>query len=166
MTAASPAKAAAGPPKPAAGAPKPAHTPEDLGRLNLKQLLLARSEWFADEIMKGVERSDFAFLTPAQSRLLAVMAGKPTHMAELARRLAISRQAVHKTVGELARRGLLALHDDPERGNSKLVVYTDRGRQLNRAGARMIEQTEARIAARIGRARLETLRALLASDWG
>ncbi len=151
---------------PAPGSSAPTDVRNGLERLNLKQLLLARSEWFADEIMKGVERSDYAFISPAQSRLLAVMAGKPTHMAELARRLAISRQAVHKTVGELARRGLLALLDDPERGNSKLVVYTERGRLLNRAGVRMIEQTEARIAARIGQARLDTLRALLAADWG
>ncbi len=144
----------------------PAPTKADPGRLNLKQLLLARSEWFADEIMKSVERSDFAFVTPAQSRLLAVMAGKPTNMAELARRLAISRQAVHKTVTELARRGILSLRDDPGRRNSKLVTYTDKGRQLNRAGARMIDQAEARIAARIGHERLELLRALLAQDWG
>lgn len=133
---------------------------------NLKQLLLERSDWFAREIMSSISRSsDYAFITPAQSRLLAHMGGKPMSMAELARRLAISRQAVHKTVAELARRGILELRDDPERGNSKLVSYTETGRQLNRAGARMIDQVEERIAGRIGRAELERLKALLAADW-
>ena len=132
---------------------------------NLKQLLLARSDWFAREIMSGVKRSEYAYITPAQSRLLAHMGGKPTSMSELARRLAISRQAAHKTVAELVRRGILEIRDDPERRNAKLVVYTERGRQVNRAGAQIIDRVEERIAARIGRDRLETLKALLAADW-
>lgn len=132
---------------------------------NLKQLLLARSDWFAREIMSGVRRSEYAYITPAQSRLLATMAGKPTSMAELARRLAISRQAVHKTVAELARRGILEIRDDPDRRNAKLVVYTERGRQVNRAGAAIIERVEERIASRLGRARLDELKALLAAEW-
>ena len=132
---------------------------------NLKQLLLARSDWFAREIMSGVRRSEFAFITPAQSRLLAHMGGRPMPMPELARRLAISRQAVHKTVTELARRGILEIRDDPERRNAKLVVYTERGRQVNRAGAAIIERVEERIAARLGRARLDELKALLAAEW-
>ena len=132
---------------------------------NLKQLLLARSDWFAREIMSGVRRSEFSYITPAQSRLLAHMGGKPCSMSELARRLAISRQAVHKTVAELARRGILEIRDDPERRNAKLVVYTERGRQVNRAGAQIIERLEERIAGRIGRERLAELKALLDAAW-
>ncbi len=132
---------------------------------NLKQLLLDRSDWFAREIMKSVKHSEYAFITPAQSRLLAHMGGKPMSMAELARRLAISRQAAHKTVTELARRGILEVRDDPERGNSKLVVYTDKGRQLNRAGAQFIERLEERVARSIGPDGVRRLKALLASEW-
>ena len=133
---------------------------------NLKQLLLGRSEWFAQRILERISASgDYAFITPAQSRLLAHMGGRPMSMAELARRLAISRQAVHKTVSELARRGILELREDPERGNSKLVLYTDTGRELNRAGARMIEQVEQRIADVVGEQALAELKRLLAEDW-
>ena len=136
-------------------------------RPNLKQLLLERSDWFAREILDGISHSkEYAFITPAQSRVLALMGGKPMSMAELARRLAISRQAVHKTVAELARRGLLEVLDDPDRGNSKLVRYTEAGRELNRAGARMIDGVERRIVERIGPEGLETLKRLLAADWG
>lgn len=133
---------------------------------NLKQLLLERSDWFAREIMKRVPESGFPYITPAQSRLLALMGGKPMSMAELARRLAISRQAVHKTVTDLARRGILELRDDPVRGNSKLVLYTDKGRQLNRVGAQLIDRIEAGIAREIGDDELARLKALLGRDWG
>ena len=97
---------------------------------NLKQLLIARNEWIDSEIMRAVQRSEsFAYLSPAQSRLLAHMGGRPTSMAALSRKLAISRQAVHKTVGELVRRGILSISDDPERRNAKLIQYTDLARR-------------------------------------
>jgi DNA-binding MarR family transcriptional regulator len=136
-----------------------------LASANLKQLLLARNDWFAQEIMKGVKSSDYAFITPAQSRLLAHMGGRPMSMAEIARRLAISRQAVHKTVNELARRGVLEIRDDPERGNSKLVSYTQRGKELNRGGARIIEEIEQRLVRRLGAQQVAKLKAMLAADW-
>jgi DNA-binding MarR family transcriptional regulator len=132
---------------------------------NLKQSLLARSDWFAREIMKGVRASEHAYITPAQSRLLAHMGGKPMSMAELARRLAISRQAVHRTVGELVRRGILEVLDDPQRRNSKRVAYTERGRQVNRIGAQIIAEIEQRLARKLGARRVETLRDLLDADW-
>lgn len=132
---------------------------------NLKQLLIARSDWFAREIMQAVKTGEHAYITPAQSRLLAHMAGRPASMAELARSLAISRQAVHKTVAELVRRGILEVRDDPDRRNAKLVVYTEKGRQVNRAGARIIEQIEQRLAQRLGAEGVERLRELLAADW-
>lgn len=141
------------------------HRQQTMADPNLKQLLLERADWFAREIMKGVKRSEHAYITPAQSRLLAHMGGKPMNMAELARRLAISRQAVHKTVSELARRGILEVIDDPQRGNSKLVHYTDKGRLLNRAGAQIIQRIESDIAQQLGEARLRDLKQLLAEPW-
>ncbi|MEZ5649226.1 MAG: MarR family transcriptional regulator [Burkholderiaceae bacterium] len=132
---------------------------------NLHQLLLHRADWFAAEIMRGIRKSPYPQITPSQSRLLAHMAGRPTSMAELARRLAISRQAVHKTVNELARQGILEVHKDPERGNATLVTYTAKGRAINRAGAAIIESAEARIAEQIGPDTLERLKNLLRRDW-
>jgi DNA-binding MarR family transcriptional regulator len=128
---------------------------------NLKQLLIASSDWFAQEVMKGVQQSPYDYLTPAQSRLLANMGGKPMSVSDLGRRMAISRQAVHKMVLELARRGILALQDDPSRRHGKLVVYTEKGRQLNRTGAQLIDKIEQTIATKIGAEELNTLKRLL-----
>ena len=132
---------------------------------NLKRLLIERSQWFDREILAGVRVGPYAFITPGQNRLLAHMGGRPMTMPELARRLSISRQAVHKTVMELVRRGILEVNDDPAGGRIKLVSYTARGRQLNRDGARLIDQIEDRLAQRIGRERVEQLRALLSASW-
>ena len=132
---------------------------------NLKQLLISRNDWFAQQIMQRVRLSENAFLTDAQSRLLAHMGGKSMSMAELGRRLAISRQAAHKMVTELCRRGILELRDDPARGNSKIVAYTARGREINRNGARIIEDIEQRLVLKLGAERVAQLKEILGQDW-
>jgi DNA-binding MarR family transcriptional regulator len=130
--------------------------------MNLKQLLIAKNDWFAEQIMEGVRGSEYGYITPAQSRLLAHMGGRPINMAELSRKLGISRQAVHKTVAELGRKGILELKLDPERGNSKLVVYTTKGKQVDRFGVQIITKIESQIAQRIGPQALAELKASLA----
>ena len=132
---------------------------------NLKQLLLVRNDWFSSEIFKGAKAAGYSSLTQSEARLLAHMAGKPMSMSELARRLSISRQAVHKSVAELERRGVLVVQGDPQRGNSKLVVYTAKGKELNAAGVKIITQIEARIAEQIGAENLEALKRILALKW-
>lgn len=133
---------------------------------NLKQLLIQRNEWLDQQLMAAIRKSpDYAYISPAQSRLLAHMGGRPMSMAELARKLAISRQAVHKTVGELVRRGILAVEEDPQRRNSKQVRYTELGKDLNRGGARMIADIEKRLARRLGADRYRLLLELLGEDW-
>ncbi len=128
---------------------------------NLKQLLISSNDWVAREVMKGVQHTEYAYLTTAQSRMLAHMGGKPMAMSELAGKLSISRQAVHKTVMELSRRGVLEVRDDPARRHGKLLCYTEKGRHLNRAGAQLIDNIEAGIAQRIGAEDLKTLKTLL-----
>ena len=132
---------------------------------NLKQLLLVRNDWLSSEIFKGAKAAGYSSLTQSEARLLAHMAGKPMSMSELARRLSISRQAVHKSVAELERRGVLVVQGDPQRGNSKLVVYTAKGKELNAAGVKIITQIEARIAEQIGAENLEALKRILALKW-
>lgn len=135
-------------------------------QMNLNQLLLARNDWLSQAILSGVKQSDAADLSATQTRLLAVMAGQPTSISELARRMGVTRQAVHKTVMELERRGVLKVQDDPARGNAKLVIYTDKGRELNRQGARIIDSIESRLTAQLGSAKVQHLKKLLAADWG
>ena len=132
---------------------------------NLKQLLIARNDWLSSEIFKGAKAAGYGSLTESEARLLAHMAGKPMSMSELARRLSISRQAVHKTVAELESRGVLEVQNDPQRGNSKLVIYTAKGKELNATGVKIIAQIEARIAEQIGAKDLETLKRILALNW-
>ena len=90
---------------------------QDVSRLTLRQLLLKRSAWFEERMVGAADRYGYGFVTPAMNRLFAHMPRKPISISALARRLAVSRQAVHQTVAEACRRGILELveHDSDGR---------------------------------------------------
>ncbi len=133
---------------------------------NLNQLLLTRTDWLSERINAAVKASPYSSITPAQTRLLALMAGKPASISELARRSGVSRQAIHRTVLELEQRGILKVQTDPQRANSKLVEYTELGREVNRHGAMIIQKIEQQIAQQVGTRELERLKHLLGKHWG
>jgi hypothetical protein len=92
------------------------------------------------------------------------MGAKPMSLADLGRRLASSRQAVHETVTEPARRGILQVNKDPAQRNSASAVYIDKG-QVNRVGAALIAQIETRVAQRLGEREFSRLKQLPALPW-
>ena len=132
---------------------------------SLRQLLLQRSDWFEDRVLQAAPRFGYDFVTPAMHRLFAHMSKKPVSISELARRLAVSRQAVHQTVGEARRRGIVMLVEDPFDARLRNVCFTDKGLRMVRSAAQAVRAIEARLARRLGARDVETLRRILAKDW-
>jgi DNA-binding MarR family transcriptional regulator len=70
-------------------------------------------------------------LTPVQNTALHLVETTPgTSSAELARRMHVTPQTMHKLVTELQHRGLLALQPRPGHGRILEIHLTDQGQQL------------------------------------
>ena len=138
---------------------------EELTEQNLRQLLLKRSNWFEEQIVKSAARYGYAFVTPAMNRLFANMPRKPASISKLARRLAVSRQAVHQTVAEACRRGLLELVEDPSDARVRNVRFTEKGRAMTRSAAQSARTIEAELEQRLGPQDLAALRRILQREW-
>lgn len=70
-------------------------------------------------------------LTPVQSTVLhLISAGPRSSSAELARRMQVTPQTMHKMVTELERRGLLAFQPRPGHGRALDARLTERGQEL------------------------------------
>jgi DNA-binding MarR family transcriptional regulator len=132
---------------------------------SLRQLLLQRSDWFENRVLQEAPRFGYDFVTPAMHRLFVHMSSKPVSTSELARRLAVSRQAVHQTVAEACRRGITELVDDPRDARVRNVRYTDKGIQMVRSAWRVASRIEARLERRLGVRDMATLRRILSKDW-
>ena len=133
---------------------------------NLGQLLLRAFRWFDESLIAVLHAAGWPELTRAHSLVFAQLDPGGARTAEIARRAGISRQAVHQTVQELQRLGLVSLVPDPTNRSAKLVVPTDRGRDSIRVAKTTLAKLEGQLAQRLGREQVRALRQALEADWG
>jgi len=96
-------------------------------------------------------------VSPGTLAFLGQLDCGPNWSAELARRMGVSRQMVHKTVRSLVTRGYLRLDDDPARGRQKIIQFTETGTKLMAEARQALRDLDARLAERLGATRLETV---------
>lgn len=135
-------------------------------RANLGWLLMQGFRWFHDGLLIALHTSGWPAITPGQSLLFPQLDPDGTTQSELARRLGVSRQAVHQLVSELVSMGLLEVVQDPSSQRSKLVRLTDSGRDSVKTALATFEVIEERLSARIGDRHVRALRGALEADWG
>ncbi len=136
------------------------------GSRNLAFLLLDRFRWFQRSLRSRLDLKGVPEMTIPQILILSNLDAGGTRISELARRVGVSRQAVHQTLGELAGFGLLGVVADPTHGRAKLARLTDRGRKIDRDALKVIARLERDLARRIGKRNLASLRRALETDWG
>jgi DNA-binding MarR family transcriptional regulator len=100
-----------------------------------------------------VRRSDVRVFISATRKVQTV--------AEIARELEVSRQAVHSSVKRLAALKVLALVRQPGNNRDKIVSVTDRGQRAQVHVLEQIARLEGECASIIGKEALETFRGLL-----
>lgn len=135
-------------------------------RDTLGQLLLRAFKWFDQGLLDRLHSTGFPELRRSHSLVFAHLDTGGTRISELARRIGVSRQAVHETVGELRRTGLVELVADPTNRSARLVVMTEEGRRSVRAARRIYADLERELASRLGPEKATELRRALESDWG
>jgi len=84
--------------------------------------------------------------TSARWQVLGVVAGGPASVAQVARTMGLTRQAVQRTADLLAADGLVQYTDNPHHRRAKLMTMTPKGRQA----LDYILQRQVRWANRIG----------------
>lgn len=132
---------------------------------HLRALLQLRAEWLEEQVFQRAAANGYAQLTPAMVRMFGHMGGRPIGVSELARRLAVSKQAVHQVANEVVRMGLVELIPSEQDGRVKLLRFTQRGWAMSDRAAEELQRIEAEIADKIGRDAMEELRRLLALEW-
>lgn len=129
--------------------------------LSLKALLRKSLEWVESEQALLLEDSPYKSASPAEVKLFAALEGRRKSIAELSRKLAVSRQAAHQTVKKLSARGLVVLEHAENNRRDKIVTITEEGMQARKLTAKHFRQIEAQVSKNIGKKNLESLRQLL-----
>jgi DNA-binding MarR family transcriptional regulator len=135
-------------------------------RRDLPQLLGEARRWFEEGLLAELEGDGVPPVTPPQVQLFAALDEDGTTVAELARRMGVTRQTVHQAVHSLVATGLLEQVPDPSSARQRLIRRTAEGRRAHERACRALDRLEGRLAGRIGRAAVDALRAALEAPWG
>ena len=129
-------------------------------------LLLAARRWFEDPLVERMRRTGRVGVTLTQAGVFGALDDEGTTVAELARRLGSTRQTVHQAVQGLLGAGLLEQVEAVAGTRGRPVRRSAAGRAEHAAARRVLDDLERELAARIGAADVERLRAVLSRPWG
>jgi DNA-binding MarR family transcriptional regulator len=134
-------------------------------KTHLRPLLLMRSDWMEERVLQKAEQSGYGQITPAMNRLFAHMTGQPIGLSELARRLGVSRQAVHKLANEAAKHGLVEFVACDTDARVVNLQFSAAGWTMSERASRDFDAIDAQLVKRLGAKNVAELKRLLSLAW-
>ncbi|GGL66480.1 hypothetical protein GCM10010129_07420 [Streptomyces fumigatiscleroticus] len=125
---------------------------------NMPLLLADAKRWFDEALMASMSAAGERPLTAAQGQVFAALDTEGTTVAELARRLGVTRQTAHQAVHALLGMGLLEQVPDPSSARNRLIRITAEGTRAHRRAQSVLALVEAALAERIGKDCVDALR--------
>ncbi|MEL6983314.1 MAG: MarR family transcriptional regulator [Actinomycetota bacterium] len=101
---------------------------------DLVLLLEACAARLGDEVLARVRSELGADIRYRDGYVFQHLIQRPRSVSDLARRLGVTQQAASKQVADLADRGLVSRHRDPDDGRSWLISLSPRGQRAVQAG--------------------------------
>ncbi|MEU9592122.1 MarR family winged helix-turn-helix transcriptional regulator [Streptomyces sp. NPDC048219] len=128
---------------------------------NMPLLLAGAKRWFDDALMASMRAAGEQPLSSAQGQVFALLDPEGTTVAELARRLGVTRQTAHQAVHGLLALGLLEQVPDPSSARNRLIRITTEGVRVHRRAQATLAVIEDALAERIGEEAAAALRTAL-----
>lgn len=128
--------------------------------------LISAFYWFDEGLQNYLRARGWPEITRPQSMLMANLALGLHRPSDIARRLGVSRQAIHVTLGQMMEKGVLELVDDPDNRRNKLVELTPVGEGMRRDAQQAMRVMVEELERRIGMRKVAQLRPGLLADWG
>ena len=140
--------------------------PADADIIHLLLSLLQGFYWFDEGLQNYLRSRGWPAVTRPQSMVMANIVLGVVHPSDIARRLGISRQAIHATLGQMVDMGMIELVEDPDSARSKIVALTKTGAAMRHDAQASMEIMAEELGRRLGAPALLKTAHLLAADWG
>jgi DNA-binding MarR family transcriptional regulator len=127
----------------------------------LIRLLDVAFDDFSGELSKRVEAAGFADIRPGHGCVFGTIEPQGSRLTDLAERANMTKQSVGEATSDLERRGYVERVPDPDDGRAKIIRLTERGREAQAIGRRLIDDIELEWAERYGEERVAALREAL-----
>ncbi|WP_052502679.1 HTH domain-containing protein [Halarcobacter anaerophilus] len=133
----------------------------DLKFLLLEKLNLIEELSFIEAKKEKFESNDIVTST----RILTLIQNGTFTSSELAKKLNISRQAIHKSINNLCSKGYLLLHNEETIKKNKHIYITEKGKELLICRNNVMKKVEKTVEEKIGKDDFLKLKELLKKDW-
>jgi DNA-binding MarR family transcriptional regulator len=116
---------------------------------------------FSEELYRRFAAAGFADIRPGHGCVFGNIDPQGSRLTDMAERARMTKQSVGEVATDLERRGYLERIPDATDGRVKIIRLTDRGREAQRVGRRLIDEIERDWAQRYGQADIAALRGTL-----
>jgi DNA-binding MarR family transcriptional regulator len=136
---------------------------------DIRHLLLSLLQgfyWFDEGLQNYLQARGWPVVTRPQSMVMANLVLGVRRPSDIARRLGVSRQAIHATINQMIELGIVELVDDPSNRRVKIVAPTKMGEAMRVDAQRSMVFMAEELARRLGKPQLLKTAHFLAEDWG
>lgn len=137
--------------------------------MQTNQLIIAlfqRFCWLDEGLQARLHDHGWPDVSRPQSMIMTNIVSGIVRPSDIARNLGVSRQAVHNTIGQMVKLGIVQLEPDPDDRRHMIVALTDLGARMRKDAQRAMDALTEQVAARIGQKAFDALLATLEADWG
>ena len=137
--------------------------------MRTNQLIIAlfqRFCWLDEGLQARLHDHGWPDVNRPQSMVMTNIVSGIVRPSDIARNLGISRQAIHSTINQMVKLGIVQLEVDPADRRHMIVSLTDLGARMRKDAQRSMDALTAQIAAKLGQDKFDALLAALEADWG
>lgn len=127
--------------------------------------LFERFVWMDEELQQRIRARGWPEISRSQSMVLLNISAGITRPADIARRLGVTRQAVHATINQLAELGIVRLEPDPADGRHRQVALTHTGVRMRDDAQHAIDTITLGVVESVGEPGFAQMMAALGTEW-
>ena len=137
--------------------------------MRTNQLIIAlfqRFCWLDEGLQARLRERGWPDVSRPQSMIMTHIVSGVVRPADIARNMGLSRQAVHNTINQMVRIGMVEMSPDPADRRNMIVSLTPSGLRMRKDAQRAMDRLGEQVAARLGQENFDALLAALEADWG
>jgi len=137
--------------------------------MRTNQLIIAlfqRFCWLDEGLQARLHDRGWPDVNRPQSMVMTNIVSGIVRPSDIARNLGVSRQAIHSTISQMVKLGIVQLEVDPADRRHMIVSLTETGSRMRQDAQRAMDALTAQISDVLGRDRFDALLTALEADWG
>jgi DNA-binding MarR family transcriptional regulator len=137
--------------------------------MRTNQLIIAlfqRFCWLDEGLQSRLHDRGWPDVSRPQSMVMTNIVSGIVRPSDIARNLGVSRQAIHSTINQMIKLGMVELAPDPDDRRHMIVSLTPTGARMRQDAQHAMDALSDQLAERLGQDRFDALLAALEADWG